>query len=114
MDPLKKAEMIAQTMQNNINMQQPPPSSGMSTSFGECPQCGLSHPPIPQGTTCPNAPVKGKTEDGQEKIVDLNQFFSTLKNIFISQISIKNIKDPEKMFKYLIVEVTKKLEEYKE
>ena len=113
MSLIGKEEMRAQNLISQMNMQNQAPSSGMSMSFGSCYQCGLSHPPLPEGQTCPNAPVTSKV-GGKEKKVDLNIFFASLKNIFVSQMAIKDIKDPEKMFKHLIIEVTKILEEYKE
>lgn len=81
-----------------------------SPAFSQCPQCGLLHPPLQPGEICPNAPIK--TIDNKE--IDVNPFLAKLKTIFISQMDIKKIKDPEKMFTHLIVEVTKILENYKE
>ena len=82
----------------------------MSQSFGVCSECGLIHPAILDGTPCPNAPIT--TEDN--KAVDLSKMLINLKNIFNSQIQIKKIKDPEKLFKLIIIEITKFLENYKE
>ena len=81
---------------------------------GACPQCGTIHPPIPPGAKCPMASIKVKADDGTEKNVDVNKFLADLKNIIISQSDIKKIKDVEKLFKNIIVEVTKYLESYKE
>jgi len=82
----------------------------MSQSFEVCSECGLIHPPILDGTPCPNAPIK--TVDNKE--IDLTKMLINLKNIFNSQIQIKKIKDPEKLFKLIIIEITKFLENYKE
>lgn len=60
------------------------------------------------------ASIKVKADDGTEKTVDVNKFLADLKNIIISQSDIKKIKDVEKLFKNIIVEVTKYLESYKE
>jgi hypothetical protein len=81
---------------------------------GACPQCGIIHPPLPPGVRCPMASVKVKTQDGNEKEVDINKFLVDLKNIIISQSDVKKIKDLEKLFKNIILETTKYLESYKE
>jgi hypothetical protein len=81
---------------------------------GACPQCGTLHPPLPPGAKCPMAPIKVKSSDGTEKTVDVNKFLADLKNIIISQSEIKKIKDVEKLFKNIIVEMTKYLESYEE
>ena len=72
----------------------------------KCSQCGLLHPPLKGGATCPNA----KDVCG----VDLTYFFGQMKNICKSQIEIKQIKDHDKLFKHIIIEVMKSLENYKE
>lgn len=81
-----------------------------SLSFSVCAECGLSHPPIPAGKTCPMARVT--TNDGST--VDFDSFFKDLKNILTSQIQSKSIKDSKKFLGNIIVTVTKSLEEYKE
>jgi len=97
-------------------MQSPSQTSGGSISVSGavntepvCPQCGLLHPPVRPGEKCPNAPIKIEGEK-----VDTTKFLVDLKNICASQIEKKNIKDVEKMFKSLIVEIIKFLENYKE
>ena len=80
---------------------------------GACPQCGSLHPSLPPGVKCPMAVVKIKS-NGIEKVVDVNKFLVSLKDIIISQSEIKKVKDVEKLFKNIIVEVTKYLERYKE
>jgi len=84
-------------------------SGGSVATEPVCPQCGLLHPPIRSGTECPNAPIQIG-----EKRVDTAKFLVDLKNICSSQIEKKNIKDVEKMFKKLTMEVTKFLESYEE
>lgn len=81
---------------------------------GGCPQCGTIHPPIQNGQRCPLGKVKVKSENGEEKTVDVNKFLADLKNIIVSQSEIKKVKDIEKLFKNIIVEVTKYLEGYSE
>jgi len=92
----------------------PPKPAGMNTSSDGCPQCGLSHPPVPAGQTCPLAPITMKGSDGQSKVVDVNKFLANLKNIIVSQSEAKGIQDIEKLFKNIIVEVTKYIEGYSE
>jgi len=93
---------------------QPPRPAGIATGGDGCPQCGLVHPPIAQGQKCPMAGVKVKNDKGEEKSVDVNKFLAQLKNIIVSQIEQKEIKDVEKIFKNIIVEVTKYIEGYRE
>ena len=95
---------------NQMQQQSAPPPNDMNTSFSVCSQCGVIHPPILDGKPCPGAPIK----TAGNKELDLSKMLINLKNIFSSQIQIKKIKDPEKLFKLLTVEVTKFLEEYKE
>lgn len=80
---------------------------------GACPQCGILHPPVAPGSKCPMAPLKVAGVNG-EKIVDVNKFLVNLKDIIISQSEFKKIKDVEKLFKNIIVEITKYLERYTE
>lgn len=75
-----------------------------------CNQCGFSHPPLKEGELCPMAKVK--TNDGSN--IDFTSFFISLKSILISQISKKNIKDPQKILSFAIVMITKLLEKYEE
>jgi hypothetical protein len=80
----------------------------LSTTFDLCRQCGLSHPPLPPGTAiCPMA----KPKPGA---IDISDIVITLTNILVSQIEIKKIKDVPKIKQYLIIEITKLLEAYKE
>jgi len=75
-----------------------------------CPDCGLIHPPVAAGQKCPLA--KEKTSSGD--LIDTSQFLSQLKNVVVSKIQIKKIKDTKKVFSGVIVEVTKFLDQYKE
>ena len=81
-------------------------------AFGECPQCGIMHPPLRMGEKCPVAKVEikeaGITSD------NVTKFTVDLRNIAISQIESKGIKDGNKLFKYLTIEFMKLLENYKE
>ena len=100
-------------MGSKIGNKAPTPKT-LATAEGACPQCGTIHPPIPPGQKCPMAKVKVKNERGEEKEVDVNKFLASLKNIIISQAEQRKIKDVEKLFKNIIVEVTKYLEGYSE
>lgn len=101
-------EMKAKNTINN--MSNPVPPTSLTGSQPVCPQCKLMHPQLKTGEICPNAPVKN--EQGEE--LDLIKFFNQLKNICISQIKAKNIKDLNKLFNSIIMEITKFLEKYKE
>jgi len=82
------------------------------TMGSECPECGMIHPPIPQGQSCPNAQLK--TEGTSSTTIDFTPLFGPLKNIIISQIQQKDIKNTQKMFGHIIVEMTKLIENYSE
>lgn len=92
----------------------PPKPKTISVADGGCPQCGTIHPPVPPGQKCPMAKVKVKNEKGEEKEIDVNKFLAQLKNIIVSQSEQKEIKDVEKLFKNIILEVTKYIEGYSE
>lgn len=80
------------------------------TTFPVCKDCGYSHPPIEQGKKCPMS--KEKTPTGKE--INFEEIFVPLKNILLSQINKKNIKDVKKLFGKIIIDVTKISEEYTE
>ena len=92
--------------------------SNLSASQPKCSQCGNFHPPIPTGQLCPMAKVKIPNKDGEDDDktteIDLTTFFSSLKNICYSQIQSKNIKDIDKLFNNVIVNITQYLENYNE
>jgi len=90
-----------------------PLNKTVAVADGACPQCGILHPPIPPGSKCPLAPVKVK-DGNDEKTVDVSKFLADLKNIIVSQAEHKKIKDVEKLFKNIIIEVTKFIEGYTE
>jgi len=87
-----------------------PAPTPMSTSFSLCSQCKTSHPPIPVGEKCPLA--KDTTSDGT--IIDSANFLNQLKIITINQIKKNDIKDTNKLFGQVILNVAKFLENYKE
>lgn len=82
----------------------------VNPSQPECPQCGTIHPPLPPGEKCPLA--EPKTADGKK--IDTSKFVVQLRDITISQMEQKNIKDPDKFFKFVIIELMKILEGYSE
>ena len=92
----------------------PPKPKTISVADGGCPQCGTIHPPIPPGQKCPMAKVKVKNDKGEEQEIDVNKYLAQLKNIILSQAEQRQIKDIEKLFKNIIVEVTKYIEGYSE
>jgi hypothetical protein len=85
-------------------------TASLQPTFDACPQCGLVHPPLREGMVCPMRPVKSVT--GTE--IDTSKFFSSLKNILISQIQKKQIKNPNKLMNEMIVHITTFAENYKE
>lgn len=81
-----------------------------------CPQCNMMHPPLKPGEVCPNAKVKIDTGalNKESRDVDINKYLVTLRNILVSQIEQKKIKDIEKLFQNITIEITKFLEGYNE
>ncbi len=103
-------DINSQAMLSNIKQGSiPVPAQG---AFAECPQCGSMHPPINPGEICPNKKIEIKAAGLKDE--DINKFLVSLKNICVSQIESKSIKDGNKLFKHLIMELTKFLEGYKE
>ena len=96
--------------QNRVpNITKVPPVN-LRAAMPLCPECGMFHPPLRQGESCPNKPAVNK--DG--KVIPFESFFSKLKIICKSQIDKKNVKDPEKLLNKVILVVTKELEKFKE
>ncbi len=77
-----------------------------------CQQCNMVHPPIPHGQKCPNAMVKSISEENTEVVVDVNKYLVGLQNILMSKIDQNKIKDVNKLFQNITLEITKFLEEY--
>ncbi len=75
-----------------------------------CPQCNTYHPALAPGQNCPMIPVKSAT--GQR--IDYTRIFDPLKTILLSQVETKDIKDMDSFYAYMIVEITKAAEAYKE
>jgi len=99
-----------QAVLNSITQAPPPlPAQG---AFDVCPQCGIMHPPLSQGQKCPVAKVEIKEAGLKEE--DIIRFTVNMRDIAISQIEKKKIKEGNKLFKYLTIEFMKLLEGYKE
>jgi hypothetical protein len=86
----------------------PSPPSPVQASVSQCPQCGHFHPPV--DGECPLK--QQKTEDG--KVIDPNPFLEKMRDIVMSQMQMRKVKNPEKFFAHLIVELTKSMENYSE
>jgi len=76
----------------------------------ECPQCGLTHPKLPDGEKCPMA--KEHTSDGSE--INYENFMRNVRNIVSSQIHVKSIKNVNKMFAELTIQFMNVVEKYEE
>ena len=87
-----------------------PPLTPLGTTFSLCRQCNTSHPPIAPGEKCPLA--KDTASDGT--VIDTANFLNQLKIITVNQIKKNDIKDTNKLFGQVILNVAKFLENYKE
>ena len=79
-----------------------------------CPQCGMSHPPLPPGEKCPNASVANEVKGSKLNDAQINTYVVNIRNIVISKMAEKQIKNGDKFFQYAILELAKSLENYKE
>lgn len=107
-DQTPEAEVIIQ----QINTVQSVPSTVPSTQQNVCPQCKTIHPPLRPGESCPNA-----SQDISEYGLidgDINKHLIELRNIVMSQMNKKQIKDGKKFFQFAIIELMKALEGYNE
>ncbi len=105
-----KVDSNSQAIMSNI--QNSGPSSPAQGAFPDCPQCGAMHPLLRPGETCPMKKVEVKEAGITDE--DVNRFLTSLKNISVSQIQSKGIKNGNKLFQHLTVELTKILEAYSE
>jgi hypothetical protein len=87
--------------------------SSDSPSFPLCGQCHFSHPQLPDGQKCPMAKAPMSQEERNIE-ADIGSLTLQLKNILMSQISQKGIKDVKKLTSYSIIEFTKILQNYQE
>jgi len=86
----------------------------VASTLPQCPQCGLLHPPNTDGKPCANAPIQGGTANVIDLDMEINKFLMMLKNIAVSQIQSKDIKDLNKFLQYMTIEMTKLMEGYNE
>jgi len=82
------------------------------TAGGTCQQCKTIHPPLRPGEVCPLAPKDTSTHNIDDSSV--NKFLVDLRNMVISQMDVKEIKDGKKFFQYVTIELMKILESYTE
>ncbi len=87
-----------------------PVSGGVGSGVNICPQCGNSHPPIQPGQKCPMSPIQSA---GGQKI-DINPILEKMRVILTSQLEQKSITDTTKFSQFIIIELTKIIEGYKE
>jgi hypothetical protein len=105
-----KEQIAAQNIISQINSNPAPPSPAPAPTGGVCPQCGLMHPPVNPGEKCSMAPITTK----DNTVIDPANFLSKMKVMLTSQLEQKGIKDVDKFFQYLTVELMKAMENYKE
>lgn len=106
-----KEQIAAQNIIQGIKSQhQATGPAATPASGGVCSQCGIMHPPVNPGETCPMAPITTK----DNVVVDPTNFLTKMKLIISNQLEQKSIKDAEKFFQHLTVELMKAMESYKE
>ena len=86
------------------------PSATAVPSQGECPQCKSFHPPLGPGEKCPNAEVKVKGIDE----ISINIFVVKVRDILVSQLEQKEVKDIDKFVGGMVLGLMKYCEEYKD
>lgn len=91
-----------------------PRPNAVSSTLPKCSDCGMFHPPLRPGEKCGNAPVHMQGAGGMDVDMVINKYLVSLKNITVSQIQLKKIKDINKLLQYLTLEMTKILEGYNE
>ena len=86
----------------------------VTSALPKCSVCGLLHPPNADGSPCKNAPANVSGGNAIDLDMEINKYLVTLKNIAVSQIQSKGIKDVNKLLQYMTLEMTKLLEGYNE
>ena len=76
----------------------------------QCPECGLMHPPLVGGASCPMAVKKDVTGN----TIDPTPTLNSMKNIIMANMLTKKIVDHTKFYRYIILNLTKLIEQYKE
>ena len=98
----------------NISSYNIPNVNSIGGGLQVCPDCKMIHPPLQQGQECPTASVSKKAKESNMEEHEINNFLNSLRNIIMSNMSTKKIKNGTKFFQYAIIELTKSLEGYKE
>lgn len=106
--PSIKEQLAAQNIISQMNSSLPPGS--VPPTGNTCPQCGTMHPPLKAGDKCPMAPITTK----DDKVIDPTEFLTKMKFIISNQLEQKSIKNTEKFFQHLTVELMKAMENFKE
>ena len=97
-----------------------PRSTGMhpaqvASELPKCPECGMLHPPVKAGEKCSMAPVSiGGVANVIDVDMEINKCLVNLKNIAVSQIQSKGIKNINKLLQFMTLEMMKILEGYNE
>lgn len=91
-----------------------PPDNAVMSRPDVCPQCKLMHPPLRPGEKCPNAGVDDSVKSTGIDDAIINKHLVDLRNIIMSQLTAKGIKDGKKFLQYSVIELTKALEQYNE
>ena len=102
-------------MGNLTNVQSPGSTPQPAQMPDVCKECGTMHPPLAAGQKCPNASVAATPND-PNAIDDatINKHLVDMRNIIMTQIGSKGIKDQKKFFQFAVIELTKALEGYNE
>lgn len=94
----------------NTQSRQVPINPNIGGGVNICPQCGNSHPPIQPGQKCPMSPIESPS--GQK--LDINPILEKMRVILTSQLEQKSVTDMTKFSQFIIIELTKLIEGYKE
>jgi hypothetical protein len=109
--PAPKPQPAPANVINTSGVQPGPPPQTYNPS-NVCEQCGLVHPPLKPGQKCPNVSIS-KDEKNDTGLDDgiINKYLVDMRNIILTNMSKKGIKDGKKYFQNVIVKLTKVLEE---
>ena len=82
--------------------------SDIGFAGSQCSECGMLHPPLPQGQRCPNAKVvvEGVKDE------DVRKFVNDLNTIMLYHIQTKKISNTKKLFGEITLLVAKHMESY--
>lgn len=86
----------------------------VASALPTCPVCGMLHPPNADGSPCGNASGQTGSANVADLDMEINKSLVSLKNIAVSQIQSKGIKNINKLLQYMTIEMTKLLEGYNE